>query len=136
MASGALTVSQISLRCNHRSLLRDGTADVYDVASLSTQTKGLPRPQRRRPFSLQYVTAAIPPPLKAVSQLTLLPTVTFSSLLWAFNFGPKRDASGQPIPIDTLGFTDTANSHPLPFTASITPRFERVQSIMDELERV
>ncbi|KAM0755438.1 cytochrome P450 [Meredithblackwellia eburnea MCA 4105] len=54
-------------------------------------------------------------------------------LLWAFDFNKKRDALGNEIEIDTLAFTNTANSHPLPFATSITPRFPEVRKIVEEL---
>lgn len=52
-------------------------------------------------------------------------------LLWAFDFAKKRDAAGRVVEIDDLAFTDTANSHPLPFEVSITPRFPAVDQILE-----
>ncbi|KAH8923828.1 cytochrome P450 [Atractiella rhizophila] len=44
-------------------------------------------------------------------------------LLWAFEIRKKIDPSTQEeIPIDTLAFTDTANSHPQPFQVSFQGR--------------
>ncbi|KAL8293231.1 hypothetical protein RQP46_000925 [Phenoliferia psychrophenolica] len=48
--------------------------------------------------------------------------INCSLLLWAFDFALKQDSHGANIPIDTLAFTNTANSHPLPFKTAITPR--------------
>lgn len=43
--------------------------------------------------------------------------INTAMLLWAFDIRQKSDE-----PIDTLAFTNTANSHPLPFKATFTPR--------------
>ncbi|KAM0753441.1 cytochrome P450 [Meredithblackwellia eburnea MCA 4105] len=59
--------------------------------------------------------------------------INCAMLLWAFDFNKKRDAHGNEINIDTLAFTDTANSHPLPYAASITPRFPEVRKIVEEM---
>ncbi|KAI5474721.1 hypothetical protein MNV49_002546 [Pseudohyphozyma bogoriensis] len=58
--------------------------------------------------------------------------ITISNLLWAFNFTKKRDQAGREIEIDSLAFTDVANSHPLPFAASITPRDEHVVKVVED----
>jgi hypothetical protein len=46
-------------------------------------------------------------------------------LLWTFNVSQEEDK-----PIDTLAFTNAANSHPLPYTAKFTPRFDGVEEIL------
>ena len=48
--------------------------------------------------------------------------ITTAMLLWAFDIGKMRDASGKEIVIDTLNFSNTFNSHPSPFQASFKPR--------------
>ncbi|KAF9527922.1 cytochrome P450 [Crepidotus variabilis] len=54
-------------------------------------------------------------------------------LLWAFDISSTRGA-----PIDVWGFTDGANAHPLPFSATFKPRFsptlEAVKSLFDEYD--
>jgi len=50
-------------------------------------------------------------------------------LLWAFNI--SEDPSE---PIDTLAFTNTVNSHPLPFKAVFKPRFAGVENIVKEAD--
>ncbi|WOO84896.1 Cytochrome P450 monooxygenase yanC [Vanrija pseudolonga] len=51
-------------------------------------------------------------------------------MLWAFDIRPEVDPSGNEVPIDTLAFTNTANSHPLPFKASFTPRVANLDAVL------
>ncbi|CCM05043.1 uncharacterized protein FIBRA_07245 [Fibroporia radiculosa] len=46
-------------------------------------------------------------------------------LLWAFHVAPVPDK-----PINTMAFTDTANTHPLPFVTSMTPRIADLERIL------
>ena len=52
--------------------------------------------------------------------------INTSSLLWAF-----RVSQEEGKPIDTLAFTNAANSHPLPYTATFTRRFDAVEEILN-----
>jgi hypothetical protein len=45
--------------------------------------------------------------------------------LWAFDVAESKDK-----PIDTLAFTNAANSHPLPYEARFTPRFDGVAEVL------
>ncbi|BEJ15681.1 hypothetical protein CspHIS471_0502860 [Cutaneotrichosporon sp. HIS471] len=51
-------------------------------------------------------------------------------LLWAFNITESLDKNGKPIPIDTLAFTNTANSHPLKFDVKFTPRHAHLAELV------
>lgn len=51
-------------------------------------------------------------------------------LLWSFDIRPKLDAAGKPIPIDTLAFTNTANSHPLKFEVTFSPRHMGLEELI------
>lgn len=51
-------------------------------------------------------------------------------LLWSFDIRQKLDAKGKPIPIDTDAFTNTANTHPLKFEATFTPRHEGLADLI------
>ncbi|TXT09082.1 hypothetical protein VHUM_02556 [Vanrija humicola] len=53
-------------------------------------------------------------------------------MLWAFDVRPEADESGNEVDIDTLAFTNTANSHPLPFKASFTPRVENLEAVLGD----
>lgn len=53
-------------------------------------------------------------------------------LLWAFDIKKQRDKDGREVEIDTLAFTSTANSHPLPFQAAFTPRIPGVREILQQ----
>ena len=52
-------------------------------------------------------------------------------ILWAFNVKPDRSA-----PIDDLAFTESANTHPLPFKVIFEPRaaktIEGLREMMEE----
>jgi len=49
--------------------------------------------------------------------------INVARLLWAFSLSKATDpASGEPVPVDLLAFTDGFNSLPLPFELSIAPR--------------
>jgi len=49
-------------------------------------------------------------------------------LLWAFNISQDENPEKK---IDTLAFTNTANSHPLPFCARFRKRFDGVKDILE-----
>ncbi|GMK55690.1 hypothetical protein CspeluHIS016_0207460 [Cutaneotrichosporon spelunceum] len=51
-------------------------------------------------------------------------------LLWAFDISKSFDKSGKPVPIDTLAFTNTANSHPLKFDVKFTPRHAKLTELL------
>lgn len=57
--------------------------------------------------------------------------VTTALIQWAFNVKPDRSA-----PIDDLAFTESANTHPLPFKVNFEPRAakseEGVRELMEE----
>ncbi|KAJ9111560.1 hypothetical protein QFC20_002534 [Naganishia adeliensis] len=53
--------------------------------------------------------------------------INTSNLLWAFDVAESKDK-----PIDTLAFTNAANSHPLPYEARFTPRFDGVAEVCFE----
>ncbi|KAL5527311.1 hypothetical protein ACEPAG_6102 [Sanghuangporus baumii] len=53
--------------------------------------------------------------------------INTASLLWAFNI--SQDPSS---PIDSLAFTDTANSHPLPFRAKFEPRISNLRELVEK----
>jgi len=57
--------------------------------------------------------------------------INTANLLWAFDISKERDAEGKEVEIDTLAFTNTANSHPLPFRCSFKPRIEGLRSVLD-----
>ncbi len=46
-------------------------------------------------------------------------------ILWAFNISQDPSA-----PIDTLAFTDTANTHPLPFKVKFEPRVQGLRDLI------
>jgi hypothetical protein len=50
--------------------------------------------------------------------------ITTVYILWAF-----RISQVEQEPINTYGFTDTANLHPLPFKARFTPRFGKSELV-------
>ncbi|KAJ9096005.1 hypothetical protein QFC21_005369 [Naganishia friedmannii] len=56
--------------------------------------------------------------------------INTSNLLWAFNIAQVKDQ-----PIDTLAFTNAANSHPLPYKVSFKPRFDGVKEILSLEQR-
>lgn len=54
-------------------------------------------------------------------------------MLWAYNFGyasELRDGVEVKCPVDPMAFTNTFNSQPQPFKASIVPRREDVRQVM------
>ncbi|CAK9781616.1 cytochrome P450 [Cutaneotrichosporon oleaginosum] len=51
-------------------------------------------------------------------------------LLWAFNMTEQTNSKGKLIPIDTLAFTNTANSHPLKFNVSFHERVANLAELM------
>ena len=51
--------------------------------------------------------------------------INTAMLLWAFNI--KQDPSS---PIDTLAFTDVANTHPLPFKVKFEPRIHNLRELI------
>lgn len=51
-------------------------------------------------------------------------------MLWAFDIGHAVGNDGRPVPIDTLAFTNTANSHPLPFKAQFVPRHPNLEQLI------
>ena len=57
--------------------------------------------------------------------------VNTALILWAFNLKPDRSA-----PIDDLAFTESANTHPLPFKVIFEPRaaksMEGVREMIEE----
>lgn len=59
--------------------------------------------------------------------------VNAALLLWAFDIAPAVE-NGKEVPIDTLAFTNTANSHPLPFKVKFTPRHERLDLLLEVSE--
>ncbi|KAI2641388.1 cytochrome P450 [Hypomontagnella submonticulosa] len=48
--------------------------------------------------------------------------LNIARILWAFEVGPEKDASGKDIDVDIFAFSDGFNSSPLPFACSIKPR--------------
>jgi hypothetical protein len=59
--------------------------------------------------------------------------ITTGNLLWTFNIAKARESNVE-IDIDTLGFTNTANSHPLPFRAAFHERFPGANNTQLQLE--
>ncbi|KAH0842502.1 hypothetical protein FOPE_07239 [Fonsecaea pedrosoi] len=58
--------------------------------------------------------------------------IAMCRLLWAFEFHPKLDASGKPIPIDRDAFEPGLVAGPAPFDCIIKPRSqEKAQKIQD-----
>lgn len=57
-------------------------------------------------------------------------------MLWAFEIGKAKDEHGNEVEIDTLAFTNTANSHPLPFQAEFRPRIEGIREIIQQEKAV
>ncbi len=51
-------------------------------------------------------------------------------LLWAFQIDTPPDKDGRPTTIDTLAFTNTANSHPLKFSVRFQPRHDGLAELM------
>lgn len=51
--------------------------------------------------------------------------INTAMILWAFNI--SQDPS---VPIDTLAFTDTANTHPLPFKVKFEPRVQGLRDLI------
>jgi hypothetical protein len=65
--------------------------------------------------------------------------ITTANLLWTFNISKATQVDPQTgkeaeIDIDTLAFTNVANSHPLPFRAAFHERFPGAKKAQLELE--
>lgn len=54
-------------------------------------------------------------------------------LLWSFDIKTARDEQGKEIEIDTLAFTSTANTHPLPFRVAFENRKADLGQILGEV---
>ena len=50
--------------------------------------------------------------------------INAADILWSFRISPNPNK-----PIDVFGFTDTANSHPLPFEVQFEHRFEGTERV-------
>lgn len=56
-------------------------------------------------------------------------------LNWSFKMLKKTDDQGREIDIDTLAFSNSANSHPLPgMPVRFVPRFEGVEDQIGKME--
>lgn len=56
--------------------------------------------------------------------------INAAMLMWAFEIGRPKDATGKEFDIDVWSFTNTVNSHPNPFQASFKPRIEGLKTVL------
>ncbi|KAB5566218.1 cytochrome P450 [Coniochaeta sp. 2T2.1] len=57
--------------------------------------------------------------------------LNIARILWAFDIGPAKSASGQDVDVDIFAFTNGFNSVPLPFQSSIKPRSARHAEVIE-----
>ncbi|KAI0884201.1 cytochrome P450 [Annulohypoxylon maeteangense] len=57
--------------------------------------------------------------------------LNIARILWAFEVGPAKDASGKDIDVDIFAFSDGFNSSPLPFPCSMIPRSAKHAKVIE-----